>query len=100
MGYLLNAANALGHNHNKVLFVGFLGFPYLRYNVLYRVLNLGHQNSGSSHGNAALQRKVARAPAHNLNNRAAVVRLGGVSYFINHFHGGIHSGIKAYGVFG
>ena len=42
---------------------------------------------------------MSRASAHDLYNRAALVRVGGVTQLVDKLHNGVHSRIIAYGVF-
>ena len=50
--------------------------------------------------NTAVQGNIACVAAHNLYNEKAVVRIGGIAYFVDGFHGGIDRGIKANGKVG
>lgn len=45
------------------------------------------------------QGDIPAPSAHHLYHAAAVVRLSGIADSIHHFHCGVHSGVKAYGVF-
>ena len=70
-------------------------------NVLVKVVgNFRHKSGQSAHSHAGVQGDVTAAAAHYLHHAAAVVRLGGVADAVDHFHGGIQSGVVANGVIG
>ena len=99
VGQGLGIGNAFRHNDDEVLFAGNLGLAHTLENVTLKVeRTLRQQHSQSTGSNADVQRNIACMVAHNLNNTAAVMALGGITQFINGLYRGIHGCIIANGI--
>ena len=62
--------------------------------LLIVVILLRQQQIIRSGCNAAPECNIAGMSSHHLDHRASLMRTGGVSYFINGFHGGIDGGVE------
>ena len=60
----------------------------------------GNQNSSSANGQTHIHSKITGITAHNLNDRATLMRLHGITELIDAFDGSVSSGIKADTVIG
>ena len=59
---------------------------------------LRDENGRSAYGDAHIQRQEARVPAHNLHNRAALVRLHGIPQLVDAVDGRVAGGVEADGI--
>ncbi len=101
VGDLLRVANALGNDDDEVALAGALRLGDLIEDVVLHVeFLLRQQDRHCTRGDGNVQSDVTRIAAHDLDNAAAVVALGGVAQFVDHFQSGVHRSIVADGVIG
>ena len=94
-------ADTLGNDNNEVTLAGLLSLSDLVQNVVLHVeFLLRQQDRHSARSNGDVQSDVTRVAAHDLDDTAAVVALGGIAELIDHFQCGVHSRIVTDGVIG
>ncbi len=97
---LLGTDNTLGHDDDKVLLASDLGLAHTVEDVPFKVeRDLRQQNGNRTGSDADVQGNITGMMAHDLNDRATVMALGGVAQLIDGLDSGIHSRIVADGVF-
>ena len=100
LGKAVNTADTLSDQNNEMLLTRPLGKAHPIDDVaLEIVLHFGNEDGRSADGDTGLQGEIAAAAAHNLNDAAAVVRLGRIAQTVDHLHCGVHGGVKADGIF-
>ena len=101
VGDLLRVADALGDDDDKVALAGALGLNDLVEDVALHIkFLLRQQHSHSTGGDGDVQGDIACVAAHDLDDAATVVALGGVAQLIDHLERGVHRRIIADGVVG
>ena len=76
-----------------------LGLAHALQDVALKVVgDLRQQNGQRTGGDAHVQGDITGMMAHDLDDAAAVVALGGVAQFIDGFHRGVHGRVVADGV--
>lgn len=88
--YLSGSADALGNDNYKVLLAGLLELADTRDNIaLDIVLDLGHDYRRCADSDARFKCEITCAASHDLDDRAAVVRLGSVADAVDHLNDGV-----------
>ena len=101
IGNLLRVADALGHDDDEVALAGALSLDDLIEDVALHIeFLLGQQHGHSAGGDGDVQSNVTSVAAHDLDDAAAVMALGGVAQLVDHLQSSVHSGIVTDGVVG
>ena len=101
IGDLLRVADALGHDDDEVALAGALSLDDLIEDVALHIeFLLGQQHGHSAGGDGDVQSNVTSVAAHDLDDAAAVMALGGVAQLVDHLQSSVHSGIVTDGVVG
>ena len=99
--YLSGSADALGNDNYKVLLAGLLELADTRDNIaLDIVLDLGHDYRRCADSDARFKCEITCAASHDLDDRAAVVRLGSVADAVDHLNDGVKAGVITYCIIG
>ena len=100
VGQLLGTDDALGHDDDEVLLAGDLGLAHALQDVALEVEgDLRQQDSDSAGSDADIQGNITGVVAHNLNDAATVVALGGVAQFIDSLDSSVHGRVVTDSVF-
>ena len=92
---------ALCNDHDEVALAGLLCVADALDDVLFKViLHFRDERCDCTDSDAGVECDVAAAPAHDLYNAAAVMRLCGIADAVDHFHSGVHRRVITDGIFG
>src|SRR5699024_8603109 len=90
LGHTGGMADAFRIDDDMMLFTPFPVFNYIIYNLLLVIVILfRNQDILRPVGNTAPQSDITGAPSHYLDDAAPLMGGGGISYFVNGFHGSI-----------
>ena len=97
----MDVGDALRDDDDEVVLAGAQSADHLLDDVAVDVeADLIDPAGGAAAGDAGIQRQMARAVAHDLDHRAAVVRLGSVAQAVDGLDCGVERGIETDGIIG
>ena len=81
----------LGNNNDKVALARLLRAAHALNHIAFKIeRHFGDQDRRCAAGDTGIERNIPRFSAHDLHDRAAVMRFGRITQAVNHFHDRVH----------